>query len=223
MNQDLLELIKDYAINEHTDVNAGLLGKSKDNLISMLIDLLTKYFNDVNSSSMRELVVAMVAGYTPRFEKLGYNGYRHNTLTGKVEQCEIKPPNFRTDSTAKQPKKLNGGGNFTDYTWEKFNRHKDENPKMLIGGFVDGRLIYILGFDFNEEDFLSKLEDQLWKRFPTGSDVIGQYLRSAQFSYIHYKNSVSLEIVYSRKRDELFRAKPFIVKDLFTYLLSVAR
>ncbi|MDE0327085.1 MAG: hypothetical protein OXN27_24430, partial [Candidatus Poribacteria bacterium] len=70
MNQDLLQLIRDYTTKEHTEVNGGLLGKSKDNLVSMLLDLLTIYYNDVNSSTMRELVVAIlvvchiyIAGY----------------------------------------------------------------------------------------------------------------------------------------------------------------
>ena len=78
MNKDLLELIEDYATRKHTDINTNLLGKSKDNLIAMLLDLLTMYYNDLNSSTMRELVVAVVAGYEPSSEKLGYNGFRHN-------------------------------------------------------------------------------------------------------------------------------------------------
>ncbi len=108
MNKDLLQLIQDYATKEHSEISVNLIGKSKDSLVAMLLDLLTKYYNDLNSSTMRELVVAVVAGYEPSSEKLGYNGFRHNTLTGKTEHCEIKPRNFRTDSTAKNPKKLNG-------------------------------------------------------------------------------------------------------------------
>lgn len=65
MNRDLLQLIEDYATKQHSDINIDLLGKSKDTLISILLDLLTIYFNDLNSSTMRELVVAVVAGYEP--------------------------------------------------------------------------------------------------------------------------------------------------------------
>ncbi len=217
MNRDLLQLIKDYATKEHTGINANLLGKSKDNLISILLDLLTIYFNDLNSSTMRELVVAVVAGYEPSTKKLGYNGFRQNTPTGPIEYCEIKPRNFRTDSTAKNPTKLNGGGNFTDYSWQKFERHKEENPNMLVAGFVDGCLIYIFEFDFNEQSFTSRLQAQLERRFPNG-DRTSQYLRSADFSFKHYKGTDSFKTVYTTFRQRLFDAKPHITKNVFQHL-----
>lgn len=195
MNQELKELIKDFAIEKQDVIHNNLLGKSKSNLIAILLDLLTTYFNDLNSSTMRELVVALIARYEPNEEKLGYNGYRQNTLTGIVEHCEIKPRNVRRDSTAKTPKKLDGGGNFTDYSWGKFERHKEENPNMLTAGFVDGQLIYILEFSFKEQSFTSRLQEQLERRFPNG-DVTGQYLRSASFTFNHYKDVESLNPIF---------------------------
>ena len=222
MNEDLLQLIKDYATKEHAEISGNLLGKSKDNLVSILTDLLTMYFNDLNSSTLRELVVAVIAEYEPRSEKLGYNGFRHNTLTGAVEHCEIKPKNYRTDSTAKNPEKLNGGGNFTDYSWQKFERHQRENPNMLIGGFVDGHLTYILGFNFNEQSFTDQLRKLLEKRFPNG-DITGEYLRSAYFSFVHYNDAESLETIYTAPKQELIKAKPYIVGHLFKHLEKTAQ
>ena len=217
MNKDLLQLINDYATREHAEINAGLLGKSKDNLISMLLDLLTTYFNDLNSSTMRELVVAVLSGYEPNQEKLGYNGFRQNTLTGITEFCEIKPRNIRSDSTARKPRKLDGGGNFTDYTWEKFERHQEENPNMLVAGFIDGRLIHIFEFSFNEQSFTSRLREQLERRFPDG-DVSGQYLRSAQFTFNHYTDAESLKTIYTVSREELIKVRSRITRNLFIYL-----
>lgn len=217
MNKDLLELIEDYTTKKHTEISGNLLEKSKDNLISMLLDLLTGYYNDLNSSTMRELVVAVLAGYQPNSEKLGYNGFRQNVLTGQVEHCEIKPRNVRSDSTAKNPRKLDGGGNFTDYGWAKFERHQKENPNMLVAGFVDGKLIYIFEFSFNEQGFTSRLREQLERRFPTG-DITGEYLRSAQFSFIHYKDARSLKTIYTASRQELIEAQPYITQALFDYL-----
>lgn len=222
MNKDLLQLIEDYATKEHKNISATLIGKSKDSLMAMLLELLTKYYNDLNSSTMRELVVAVVAGYEPSLEKLGYNGFRHNSLTGKTEHCEIKPRNFRTDSTAKNPIKLNGGGNFTDYTWQKFQRHQKENPKMLVAGFVDGHLIYILGFDFNGQGFTSRLQEQLQNNFPDG-DISGIYLRSASFSFKHYKDIENLETIYITSKQELTNAKTYITGTLFKYLEKNAK
>lgn len=217
MNRDLLQLIEDYATKQHSDINPDLLGKSKDNLISILLDLLTIYFNDLNSSTIRELVVAVVAGYEPSTKKLGYNGFRQNTPTGTIEYCEIKPRNFRTDSTAKKPTKLNGGGNFTDYTWKRFKKHQEENPNMLIAGFVDGHLIYIFGFSFCEQSFTSRLEEQLKHRFPDG-DIEGEYGRSASFTFKHYKDADSLETIYIASKQELTKAKSCITGPVFNYL-----
>ena len=144
MNADLLQLIKDYTTKEHTDISTSLLGKSKDNLVSMLLDLLTTYYNDLNSSTMRELVVALLAGYKPSLEKLGYNGFRQNTLTGKVEHCEIKPPNVRSDSTAKTQRKLNGGGSFSDYTWENLEECKEKTRICwLLALLMDDLFIFL--------------------------------------------------------------------------------
>ena len=222
MNKDLLELIEDYTTKKHTEISGNLLDKSKDNLISMLLDLLTGYYNDLNSSTMRELVVAVLAGYQPNSEKLGYNGFRQNVLTGKVEHCEIKPRNVRSDSTAKNPRKLDGGGNFTDYSWAKFERHQKENPNMLVAGFVDGKLIYIFEFSFNEKDFTARLQKQLENKFPNG-DISGIYLRSAQFSFIHYKDAESLETIYVTPMPELINTQPYMTRALFKHLEKEAK
>ena len=197
MNKDLLQLIEDYTTKEHKEINANLISKSKDSLVAMLSELLTKYYNDLNSSTMRELVVAVVAGYEPSSEKLGYNGFRHNTLTGAIEHCEIKPKNYRTDSTTKKPAKLNGGGNFSDYTWERFRKHQEEKPNMLVAGFVDGRLIYIFEFSFNEHSFTSVLQTQLEKRFPNG-DISGEYLRGLNFHLSITRTQKALKQFISR-------------------------
>ena len=73
--------------------------------------------------------------------------------------AKSNPVMFRTDSTAKNPTKLNGSGNFTDYTWTRFQEHQEENINMLVAGFVDGLLIYIFKFCFNEPSFTSRLQE----------------------------------------------------------------
>ena len=221
MNEDLLQLIKDYTTKEHTEISVSLLGKSKDNLVSMLLDLLTTYYNDLNSSTMRELVVAVLAGYQPSSEKLGYNGFRQNTLTGKVEHCEIKPVNVRSDSTAKNPRKLDGGGNFSDYTWARFQKHEKENPNMLVAGFVDGHLIYIFEFSFNEQNFISLLREKLEYYLPDG-DKPRSYGRKVGFTFKHYKDAESLKTIYIASKQELLKAEPYITGPVFKYLEKIA-
>lgn len=213
MNEDLLQLIIDYATKDHTEISGNLLGKSKDNLVSILVDLLTTYYNDSNSSTMRELVVAKVAGYEHNPEKLGYNGFRHNTLIGEIEHCEIKPLNVRSNST----KKLNGSGSFSDYTWAKFRKHQKENLNMLIAGFVDGHLIHIFEFCFNEPSFTSQLQGQLEKDLPNG-DQPRRYARSAAFTLKHYKDAESLKTLYIAPRQKLIKARSHITQPLFDHL-----
>ena len=222
MNKDLLQLINNYATKEHSEISVNLLGKSKDSLISMLLDLLTTYFNDLSSSTMRELTVAVLSGYEPNPEKLGYNDFRQNTLIGITESCEIKLKNIRSDSTAKTLRKLDGSGNFTDYTLEKFKRHQEEKPNMLVAGFIDGRLIHIFEFSFNEQSFTSRLQEQFDRHFPNG-DVPGQYLRNAQFTFNHYKDAKSLKTIYTVPRQELLKARSRMTENLFKYLMRTAQ
>ena len=52
-------------------------------------------------------------------------------------------------------KKLNGGGSFNDYTLERFSKDLENNPIILVSGFI----------------------------FPKGQRREGEYLRSAGFSF----------------------------------------
>ncbi len=85
------------------------------------------------------------------------------------------------------PAKLNGGGNFTDYTPARLQRDKQEKDlNMLVSGFADGKLIYIIEFPFTSPDFVKNLENKIetWQGKLNGSESIkGQFLRSADFDY----------------------------------------
>lgn len=224
MNEDLLLLIQDFATKEHTEIHQSLFGKSKEQLIATLTDLLTAYFNDLNSSTLRETVVVRFAGFQPTAEKLGYDGYRQNADTGEIEHCEVKPKNIRSESKAKSNPKLSGQGNFTDYTWERFYKNLKDNPRMLVAGFIDGRLIYIFEFNFKEEDFLAKLKAVLSKKFPNGENIEGEYLRSASFSFKDYAKSESLKTRCFANQDELsaYYNKGQMTKQIFDHLTSAA-
>ena len=80
MNEDLIKLIETYGTQDHRKVSELLDSKSKSNLISILLDLLTQYFNDKNSSTLREFLVVSVSDFTPLVDKIGYNGYRHSSF-----------------------------------------------------------------------------------------------------------------------------------------------
>ena len=172
--------------------------------------------NDKNSSTLREFLTVSLAGYRHSNEKIGYNGYKHS-IYGRPIMCEVKPQNVRSNGK----RKLDGGGNFTDYTHKRLKKDLDENIQVLVSGFVDGKLIYILEFPFKCDSFVSKLKDQLNKRFPNG-DIKGQFLRSARFNYRDYINCKKLKVVFCLPKYELVKYKNNIVKKLYDFLIKVA-
>src|SRR3989344_1148356 len=103
MNRDLAEVIKTYATKSHKNLSDLLLGKSKDQIIALLLDLLTAYINDKNFSAIREFLTVSLAGYTHQDTKIGYNGFKQNTVIGgKAIACEAKPQNINTEDNKKR-------------------------------------------------------------------------------------------------------------------------
>lgn len=159
-----------------------------------------------------------IAGYTHNTSKIGYNGYKLSVPEIAIN-CEAKPKNismqdfidYENGNRHSKPGKLNGGGNFTDYTHARFNKDKNNNLNMLISGFIDGKLIFIIEFPFNSTNFTNKLKNQLDKKFPNG-DREGFYLRSASFSFKDYKNDKYKFIYVTYNISEYSK---YIDKDLF--------
>ncbi len=56
MNKELPGILKLYSTGKHEDLSTYLIGKSKDTLIATLVDLITMYINDKNSSTLREYI-----------------------------------------------------------------------------------------------------------------------------------------------------------------------
>ena len=97
-----------FATKSHKELNDLLIGKSKDNLISVLLDLLTAYINDKNSSSLREFITVSIAGYQHNPAKLGYNGFKQSSeINGQPIHCEAKPVNIQTEGYDAKKQKQN--------------------------------------------------------------------------------------------------------------------
>lgn len=221
MDNELYEVIKIYTTKSHKELSLLLLGKSKDQLIAILDSLITIYINDRNSSLLREYITVSLAGYAPADTKIGYNGFKQSTkIGGELIACEAKPQNLNTEDNKKRknPRHLNGGGNFTDYTYKRLERDRKVNPNMVISGFIDGELVYVLEFPFNYKHFVQRLKNQLKKRFPNG-DKSGEYLRGANFTFEHYKDCKELKIVFL-KTEKLEENKKHFVKKFYEFLLT---
>ncbi len=227
MNQELANVIKIYSTGSHQELSGCLIGKSKDTLIGILVDLLTMYINDKNSSTIREFITVTLAGYTHKEGKIGYNGFKQDTfVSGRTIKCEAKPKNVNTEEFERykrgerktSPAKLNGGGNFTDYTPARLQKDKQEKDlNILVSGFVDGKLIYIIEFPFNSSDFVKNLEIKIqkWQEKLKGSkSTKGRFLRSADFDYKDFVRSSNFKIVYLLNKDGLSKYKPYIQKFL---------
>ena len=191
------------------------MSKSKDNLISILTDLLTAYINDKNSSSLREFVTVSIAGYQHNPNKLGYNGYKQNSAIGVQSiSCEAKPKIIQTEGydQKKSKPKLNGEGGFNDYTIERLKKDIKENPNLLSSGFIDGELQYILEFPFKV--VYERLKKQLPKK-----RVIGTYTRMASFNFSHYSDYPNIKIVYLNKQASGKNQKYFN-KNFYQFLIK---
>ena len=227
MNETLAKAIKSYSMDAHSGYAGRMHGFSKDTIIGMFSDLLTMYINDKNSSTLREFITVSVAGYEHEGGKIGFNGYKHATV-GKPLACEAKPKNVDSNDyeeyrrgERKTFRKLNGGGNFTDYTWARFERDCGENLNMLVSGFVDGKLAYVLEFPFAEESFKKKLRQQLQNHFPNG-DESGRFLRSASFDYRDFMDGGRLILVYAN--DGILRnCEHLFVGGFYKKLAALAR
>ena len=134
-------------------------------------------------------------------KKLGYNGYKQLAPDKTVH---FKPASFDTIELQRYkarerktpPAKLNGGGSINDYTFRRLAKDVEENPNLLLSGFVDGRLMYIFELPFNTSKLVERLHSQLMKRFPGGKDLSSEYLRGASFNFQHYSDSEELQLPY---------------------------
>jgi len=222
MNQELAKVIEIYTTKTHQELSNYLIGKSKDTLIGILVDLLTIYINDKNSSTIREFITVTLAGYEHRESKIGYNGFKQDAyMPGKTIKCEAKPRNIITREF-KGSGKLDGGGNFSDYTPRRLKKDlEEEGLNMLVSGFIDGKLIYILEFPFRCVDFVNHLNEQLkkWQSKLKGSKTTrGQFLRKASFDYRHYINCPELKVIYLLPKAELRKYKDFINDKFYKWM-----
>jgi hypothetical protein len=169
----------------------------------LFIQLLGKYFNDKNSSTLREEVMCYISGNNPNPNKLGYDG------EGSAD--ENKPKNY--DTTNPKSKKLSGAGNYSDMTLKRNENFINDNAVIHIGGFVDGKLAY--QFKVPYVGLSDHFKKQLDKRLPDG-DKPNHYLRSMNFSLPALKlcNDVELEFL----SPDIDQYSGFMTKTLYTYL-----
>ncbi len=213
MNENLSALITSYCLGSQAFIEK-CNEYSKADLIAIISNLTTIYFNDKNSSFLREYTTLKIAGFQPTNQKLGYNGFK-TISPNKIEYCEVKPKNWNPE----RPVKLDGSGNFTDYTWDRFDNDMEKNPIMLISGFREGKILYCISFHFNNVDFSNRLIQILEKKFPNRIRNKGDYLRSASFNFNHYIQNA--QIIYCD--ENLPEHKEIFNKKFYEWIIKNAK
>jgi hypothetical protein len=122
----------------------------------------------------------LMVGLRPSEGKLGYDD--------DFAAIEVKPVNY----TGKC--KLDGRGNFSDFTWRRHRKYLADNVTMLVSGFNHGKLLYIVEFPY--KSISHRIESILQKKFPNG-DVKGSYVRTAAFGWNHWTKD-TYKVVYLR-------------------------
>lgn len=146
--------------------------RSIDKKDKVIFQLIAETANDANSSKLREDVTKWMVGLESSESKHGYDD--------DFSAIEVKPKNY-TGHT-----KLNGGGQFTDFTWKRDKKYAKDKVNMLVSGFCYGKLVFIVEFPY--KTIRNRIRKQLSRILPNG-DKTNRYVRSASFSYLDWKDS----------------------------------
>lgn len=205
MNAD--DLFYMYAMGKDIDYKS-----LEPNVIKELLD---KIMNDKNSSMARESVILKVAGYNHLEGKLNYDGFKDD------EFVEVKLKNLDTSNL--KSSKLNGEGSYSDYTWERYDHHLQDNPTILVGGFVDGKLIYIFKIKYSSKGIQNRIIERLTNFFGDKSlpRKPNTFLRSLGFNYSHYKDDC--ELIYIASKEDLCYNEKYINKKLFKRIINESK
>ncbi len=228
MNQTLEHFIITYATASRTTLQQEMAKVSRATLEASFVDLLTIYLNDSNSSTLREWLTLRIAGYQPLEGKLGYNGYRLLGPQGREGKlvCEAKPKNVRRRENGEIKRRLDGGGNFSDYTPERWHKDSKNQVQMVLSGFAEGRLLYVIEIPFTCIE--TRLRETLQRKFPdwnpeseigTWQRPANTFLRSASFNFKHYKDCPDIKLHYCAPNISAFA--DFLNRGFLEFLISL--
>jgi len=174
MNKELIELLTNRA--------CGIQTKTFDPICEELIKIT---MSDLNSSLLREEITIAISGHESLPGKHGRDCV--DPITGKEK--EVKPKCYTGKST-------NGGGCFNDYTRKRFDKDKEDNLPIIHSLFVDGKLQYVIEFEFKE--IAETLNQQINKICEQQKN---RYVRSANWTYKHWITSPSLKFYYFNEQE----------------------
>lgn len=186
-----------------------IIGKSIGetiNIYPLTDELLEIYMNDVNSSTLRELITIYLSNCEPLPGKLGRDCI--DLETG--EEKEVKPKNYYGK------KSHDGVGCFNDYTRKRFEKDLSSNLKIISSLFIHGKVAYIIEFSIHA--LKNRLDKQIYEKCESVKK--NDYVRSAYWTYKDWMNHPSLKLHY--RDTDLIRNNPkSMTKNLFDIINSL--
>jgi hypothetical protein len=143
-------------------------------------ELFKMYISDPNSSTIREAISVLIAGYDPLYGKHGRDAI--DPVNGKSK--EAKPKSYTGKPT-------NGSGCFNDYTRSRLEKDIADGLDLVHSFFIGERVAYVVEFN------ISAVSPKLEKQIVLNCEQRGfQYVRSASWTYLDWIHHPSMRIHY---------------------------
>lgn len=156
----------------------------------------------MKDSEWPEMHTVITAGYIHDNRRFGFDGFKDS------RPCEAKSSSrtIKKDLLSKyldgkiQNKKdlikgaFDGSGTFSKFTHRAFKKHVDSDVIMLISGYANGVLLYVIEFPFNYPGFANMVHNSLVKSLPGGDQ--GGLSKTISFSYIAYKDCPDVKVKF---------------------------
>lgn len=220
MDQSLFQELNDYSLNCD-------LTKTTNKYCKKVERIVTK------DSEWPEIHSVITAGFNHNDSKLGFDGYFEETFCEAKSQSLLinkdiiykyhhgkisDKASLLKSGTISNHAALAGRGFFNAFTYRLFKRYQENDVTMLLSGYVNGVLLYMISFNFNDPVFLGKMKEAMQKKLPNGDKI--NHGAKISFSYLWYKDCESLEVLYVSKNANRNILKAVSTKKFFIFLME---
>ena len=194
MNQLSHDLAKLYVIDRNMFNQEASRYFPQDSGKVAFESMINSMLTDTNFSALAESIPMAMYGYNHNRKKHGYDGFKGSDYDTSESYAEAKPQKkLSIDS-----RKLNGGGGFSAYSFDRYHRDIEQGDKLklVISGWIDGKLIYAYVLPHNYEPFMNHLLKKLNDKNESTSGGLKGVITTPSFSYYNYKDSKDVELIY---------------------------
>lgn len=216
MDFQLFTHLNNYSL--HTDLLRESNDDEKDINIKKTERLVTK---DIEWSEVHTITTA---GYIHNKTRFGFDGYDEvNNVF-----CEAKSSNLiinkeaivKLDSDNKIiGNRIDGRGIFSLFTHKSYNRYSSCDVNMLISSYINGVLMFIIEFPFNDTTFKNHIKTSLDKKLPNRDE--SEKSKTISFGYNQYKDCKDAKLVYFTKKNRKI-LKGASTKNFYNYLIKLS-